>query len=123
MRFFVLSHSGHEHPGAENSHSIARFALKKLASVPLRHTPFRIVRGAGADGDLVSLRGEVFAAPGVEGGDSGFIWPVINAENKYAQCRDLSSNFSQRFPGSGWHSVRRLHSFGYAGSERQPTPS
>src|ERR1035441_9544155 len=80
----------HEHPGAEDRYSIALFTLKKLAPVPFRHAPLWIVRGGGADGYLVSLRGKVFAAPGVDGGDSGFVGPVIDAENKYAQCRALS---------------------------------
>jgi hypothetical protein len=33
----------------------------------------------------VALRGQVFAAPGVESRDSGFVRPVIDAENKDAQ--------------------------------------
>ena len=76
---------------------------KRLVPVRFRHAPLRIVRGAGADGYLMSLRGKVFAAPGVEGSDSGFVGPIIDAENKYAQCHVPSIRFilaTSEFPQS-----------------------
>ena len=83
--FWSIEKLRNEHPGAQNGDAIALFPLHQFATVERRNAPLRVVWWTGANSDLVPLRSQVFTAPGVHGGDSGFVRPVIDAENQDTQ--------------------------------------